>query len=1272
LALLQCLARQVQALHRSGQIHRAIGIEQVTIDQQGQPQLPPSVGPRRFGGDQSDPEFCPPELAQGSVVELPAEIDAAAAILRQREMPLDPRRIDIYQLGVLLCQLLTGEPFLNYLYSPTCKAKVPPMARAVLESCLGENGTGPLMDCDALAAALDALIRQLPEKQATSALETPRSGSVVVGPNDTPPRGGAVVPRAKPTADEKLPFQQLGHFQIVGRIGSGGMGDVYQGYDASLDRYVAIKVLAAPLARDEAFVRRFSAEATAAAKVSHPNVVPIYFIGQDAEHHFFAMQLIDGQSLAQRLAREKRLPIDEAITIVKQCLAGLGAAHAQGLIHRDVKPGNILLERAGDRAMLVDFGLARHLNASTRMTVTGVIMGTVDYLAPEQARGRAIDGRTDIYSLGVMFYELLAGRLPFLCDSPTAMIFQHAYELPFPLKQAAPEVPQPLVDIVARMMAKEPDDRYASCAAVLADLRAFREGRPVGAVILSVSADEPTARLEAEQFLLPFPSENPWQRARDWAATIFRRYAPEYVQEMQGTTMQMDAAVAEYQRRRDRLAKLLKEALSLEGQLPQEQVEDLQEQLTKADATLASLRSQQNVLKARLQAAEARRQLEDGLSRPRRRRWLVAMLISAFVGGVLAFMGAVLFVMYQRAESNRAHFPIEIAKPIAEQPAAVKTAVLGCWDIVRETNNGKLVSQGPGFDRICWFYENGVIDINNVQPLENVITGRYVMEDGAFQPKKITISRYHGKEHYGKDLLGIYKFEGERLYIAYCSDRPRPEKFESISGSGVTLLVLEKSKPRIQPLSAASGVASRPEFARDVKLNKTQRQFRDWTENYFKGFFSQPGLQNLNPQEKAVKEEELLRQLSSDDSDAEISAINALAVLGSKQAVSGLLQIAAERRVKDNRDRWMAIRALGMIGDPSVVPELVHLTYHYNKNARLWAQISLVRLTGENFGDDVVAWKGWWEKQGGTPPISEQRIDWKTSGSAEVSQPAGVVSTTVDGKLNATQRRLRDVCEKKMKGFLDQSWLQRLDSPAKAVEEEKALAKLLSDDWNERILAINVLACLDSKKAVPGLLQIAADRSMKDNCDRWMAVRALGIIGNQTVVPDLVHLTYHYNIDTQLWAQISLVRLTGKNFGDNVAAWKGWWENQGGTPPISEHRIDWEASGSADASQPAGVVPSEQQAFIIGNSPYWQRLSDMARQKGMTVGKLFNTQYDEFLPLAKGHVLFIETHDGIPIVPLPVLEKFYPKASEGLKTPEGTVNIGNTKIVFVDFSRLRN
>ena len=288
-------------------------------------------------------------------------------------------------------------------------------------------------------------------------------------------------------SDCTLPFSRLGHYEIVARIGHGGMGDVYRGYERALDREVAIKVLPAELARSDDFVRRFRAEATAAAKLIHPNIIQMFFFGEDAGHHFFGMQYVEGESLADLLARQKKLPVTETLAIVEQALAGLAAAHSQGMVHRDIKPGNILLDSRNRRALLADFGLVKSLEDSvTGHTATGVVMGTVDYISPEQGRGQAVDGRSDLYSMGVLLYHLLAGRLPFEADNPTALIFQHVYEPPPPLAKTAPHVPAPLATMIEKLLAKSPDDRYQTAEEVLIDLRAFRTGQP-----LSLQAQPP-------------------------------------------------------------------------------------------------------------------------------------------------------------------------------------------------------------------------------------------------------------------------------------------------------------------------------------------------------------------------------------------------------------------------------------------------------------------------------------------------------------------------------------------------------------------------------------------------------------------------------------------------------------------------------------------------------------------------------------------------------------------------------------------------------------
>ncbi len=697
LLLVHRLALQVQTLHQNGRTHRAICLEQVIVDQQRRPQLAPPPGPRRFGGEACDPEFCPPQLAGGDGLELPESIQVATAVLEKNAHALDPRRIDVYQLGTLLCRLLTGEPVLSYMYDPRVKAKVPAIARSVLERALGEGPEGPFENCHGLIQALEEATGQAESVEASgSPHETPPRGSAIVPDGDTPPGGSRPAPVCQ--AAGGLPFQRLGQFQIVARIGCGGMGDVYRGYDETLDRQVAVKVLPAELARDGDFVRRFRAEATAAAKVAHPNIVPIYFIGEDAGHYFFAMQFIEGESLSERLGRQQRLDLNEALEIVRDCLAGLKAAHSRGLIHRDVKPGNILLERETGRAMLVDFGLVRMIGKSTQMTATGMVMGTVDYIAPEQARGQKVDGRADLYSLGVLWYQLLAGRLPFEAETPTAMIFQHAYEEPFPLKEAAPDVPPPVAEIIARMMAKRPEDRYPGCAEVLADLEAFHEGRPLSDAAPQLAkptttvlrAPEPLAEPELPVGLARLADRGRWGPARDWVGTMFRRHAPEFVRELQSTTQQVDGAVAHYERRRNQLARLQQEARSVASDLSEQleanvealasamrmvesapshqheqaalakkqqceenvealrrqqieqrrQIEEIEQQLGAADATLARLRSQRDLLKARLGAAEARRAMEVG--RPRA-RWWRRVAIAGLGVSVVAIMCLKLF-----------------------------------------------------------------------------------------------------------------------------------------------------------------------------------------------------------------------------------------------------------------------------------------------------------------------------------------------------------------------------------------------------------------------------------------------------------------------------------------------------------------------------------------------------------------------------------------------------------------------------------------------------
>ncbi len=695
LTIFRQLLAGVRTLHADGRTHRAIGPDAVRLDLAGEATLTAPGPVREFDGSSADPESCPPELFAVGAVRLPAEIEAARQELLRAGVALDPRRIDVYQLGALLCRMATGESVAAYLRSPRTKSKVPAAIRPLIDRALGYRAAGRIADCDEYAAVLSEA-----EAGREQSIETPPHGSAAGLPSNTPP-GGAGSPTGSPSsASAGLPFARLAHYRIDERIGRGGMGDVYLGFEESLQRRVAIKVLPAEFGRDEEFVRRFRAEATAAARLTHPNIVPIYFIGQDAGHHFFAMQYVQGESLDRLLARWKRLPVDEALGILEQCLAGLGAAHHAGLIHRDVKPGNILLDARTGRALVADFGLVKTAGDGHGMTATGVVLGTVDYIAPEQARGRPVDGRADLYALGVLAFQMLSGRLPFEAETPSAMIFQHAYETPPPLREVAPDVPGPLAAIVDRLMAKDPSARHQSCEKVLEDMRRWRAGEPLAESAGATPGERPSRVIRAPDFAaapeLPLGpgSATPmgwWSSLRDRALGWLHANAPDVLERLQNTGQQVDTALAEFQRRRDRLADLVAEATEsaeelaaqarthrdaaaaarrvetgpdeeaarraarergecervaadLEAQAAEqrEQVARMRRDLDKVDGTLGRLRIQRGLLRGRLRVAEARLRMEGGSPRPRFRRRLA--VVAAAVGLALLVAGGLYFV----------------------------------------------------------------------------------------------------------------------------------------------------------------------------------------------------------------------------------------------------------------------------------------------------------------------------------------------------------------------------------------------------------------------------------------------------------------------------------------------------------------------------------------------------------------------------------------------------------------------------------------------------
>jgi len=278
-----------------------------------------------------------------------------------------------------------------------------------------------------------------------------------------------------------------GRYELDGIVGRGGMAEVYRARDIRLDRIVAIKTLRADLARDQIFQARFRREAQSAASLNHPNIVAVYDTGEDTVTGvpvpYIVMEYVDGRTVRDLLQDGHRLLPERSLEIIDGVLRALDYSHQAGIVHRDIKPGNVMVTRNGD-VKVMDFGIARAMSdAQATMTQTAQVIGTAQYLSPEQARGERVDSRSDLYSTGCLLYELLTGRPPFTGDSPVAIAYQHVRENPIPPTRVDPDVPPWADAIVLKAMAKSPADRYQTAADMRADLQRAASGLPVAAAL---------------------------------------------------------------------------------------------------------------------------------------------------------------------------------------------------------------------------------------------------------------------------------------------------------------------------------------------------------------------------------------------------------------------------------------------------------------------------------------------------------------------------------------------------------------------------------------------------------------------------------------------------------------------------------------------------------------------------------------------------------------------------------------------------------------------
>lgn len=307
-----------------------------------------------------------------------------------------------------------------------------------------------------------------------------------------------------------LAGQEIAGYRIGTRLGRGGMAVVYRAHDPRLDRTVALKLLTPELVRDGTFRRRFIHESRAAAAIDHPHIVPVYEAGEADGVLYIAMRCVDGCDLRQLLDRKGPLPFAVAVRIAAQVASALDAAHDHGLVHRDVKPGNILVARGPDsdhpeHVYLTDFGLTKKSLSLTGLTSVGQLVGTLDYVAPEQIAGRPVDGRCDEYGLACVVHETLTGRPPFVRDDDMAVLWAHQYDAPPALTPGRPDLGPAVDQVLAKALAKSPDDRYDSC---LAFVTALRTATPA-VTSAATQADTPGER-------------RPVTRPPPWAAPVLR------------------------------------------------------------------------------------------------------------------------------------------------------------------------------------------------------------------------------------------------------------------------------------------------------------------------------------------------------------------------------------------------------------------------------------------------------------------------------------------------------------------------------------------------------------------------------------------------------------------------------------------------------------------------------------------------------------------------------------------------------------------------------
>ena len=608
------ILESLQELHRSNKIHRNLCTEEILIDSDGNASLSDPLS--------TDVECSVdlPEFESLDKLSLPPAIDLAQQRIAQAGVDCDPRRVDLFNVGRVALEMISTASVDDYLNNPTVKNEIDANLQDFIDSALGFHTSQPAGSADDLSERLTGGRHN----EVTIAPSTITSDNQTIAPTISPTtniendadsdyfqlspttlqnQSGELdqtsgFKESNTSAASRMPFKKLGQFELIRRLGQGGMGAVFLASDVRLERLVALKVLTPNLASNPDFVRRFQNEARSAAKLEHQHIVPIYNIDQDQGYHFFVMQYVEGESLAEILRKEHKLDEATALRIIEQIASGLVEAHSLGLIHRDIKPANIMVQAKDNKAMLADFGLVKSDHTVLGTTATGVIMGTVNYISPEQGRGQKVDARSDLYSIGVTLYQILAGQMPFRAENATAMIFQHVYEPPNPIRDIAPELTNETVKIIERLLQKEPDQRYQNAQDLVNDVQAIRNGQ-------TLSSRSPLRSDAVVKSAFDIEQLDDWMK--DWddsgadlasgeineneearLLALIDDHAPEPIKRLKNAYQQVKGGLAVYNTRHKELVETIVEAEKAEQEIATK-ISNVEQQITHAEQTLADL-----------------------------------------------------------------------------------------------------------------------------------------------------------------------------------------------------------------------------------------------------------------------------------------------------------------------------------------------------------------------------------------------------------------------------------------------------------------------------------------------------------------------------------------------------------------------------------------------------------------------------------------------------------------------------------------------------------